>query len=140
MHQNGTADKSCGTTGSVLPGVAALLLLGLFLWRIASLLSVSPAISALLLTVALLFVSALLSITALLSVATLTLIARAGIVECAFAGLLIHEKPPVVAGIPLGEPRRGDWWGALLLALLLSAVLALACEVTDNAVEEAHCV
>lgn len=154
MHQQRTTDETRGTTSSVLPGIAALLLV-LFLRRVTAaiatllaitlLLAVASTVSALLLAVTLLPVSALLSI------ATLTLVTGPGVLECAFACLLVHKEPPVVAGVPLGVPGRRDWRGTLLAVLLLPAVLllstvlllpamlALACEFIDDAIEEAHC-
>lgn len=148
MHQQGTTNKTCGATSGVLPGITTLFLLLLFLRGIATLLAValllavSTTVSALLLTIALLSVSSLLTVAALLSVAALALVTGARIFESALTGLLVHEEPSVVTGVPLGVPWRGDRWGTLLLAvlLLLPAVLALACEVANNAVKKAHVV
>ena len=155
MHQQSTADKSSSSTSSILPGIAAFLFLVLLLRRVvtaiaallavslllavASLLSVAALLLAITATVSALLSIALLTVTALLAVATLALVARARVVECAFAGLLVYKEPPVVAGIPLGVPRRGDWWGAVLLVLLLTAMLALARDSAYNTIEETHC-
>jgi hypothetical protein len=163
VHQQRTADQTSSAASGVLPGVAALLL-WLFLRRVAAavatllavtlLLAIAATVSALLLAVASLIVSAL------LAVGSLALVARPGVLICAFAVLLVHEDPAILAVVPLGVPWRRDWRGTMLLltavlllttvlllptilllaaVLLLTAMLAFACKFVNNAIEEAHC-